>query len=149
MMITLRDLVKGRKLITAKPSETISAVARRLKQANIGAAPVVDGSKLVGVFTERDLLTRVVAAGKDPRTLTIAKVMTKNPVLATPKMGVLEGLTLMRKFNIRHLPLVMEGKLLGMVSQRDCITAIMEMKEEEIDALKEMLDLLPIEPGVG
>jgi CBS domain-containing protein len=149
MRKSIGDLVKNRKTVSAKPGDTVFAVMKRLKAANVGAAPVVDDGVLVGIFTERDLLKRVVAAGKNPKTLAISKVMTKKPVTAIPHLGVLEGLEVMRQHKCRHLPLVEGGKLRGMVSQRDIITAILEMKDEEIDDLKQLLDLLPIEPGVG
>ncbi|MBI2922831.1 MAG: CBS domain-containing protein [Planctomycetes bacterium] len=146
---SLGDLVKGRKTVIAKPGDTVLAVAKRLKAANVGAAPIVKDGILVGIFTERDLLKRVVAAGKNAVKLPVSKVMTKTPVTAVPTNRVLEGLEVMRQHNCRHLPLIDNGKLVGIVSQRDIITAILDMKEEEIDGLKQLLDLLPIEPGVG
>jgi CBS domain-containing protein len=149
MKKTLGGLVAGRKTVLAKPSDTVLAVTKKLKAANVGATPVVEKGALVGVFTERDLLKRVVAAGKSPAKTVMAKVMTKDPVWAAPGVSVLEGLEIMRRHGCRHLPLVEGGHLVGIVSQRDIITAIMEMKEEQIDGLKQMLDLLPIEPGVG
>lgn len=146
---SLGDLVKGRKTVIAKPEDTVLAVAKRLKAANVGAAPVLKNGELVGIFTERDLLKRVVAAAKNAAKTPVSKVMTKSPVTAMPTHRVLEGLELMRQHHCRHLPLIDGGKLVGIVSQRDIITAILDMKEEEIDGLKQLLDLLPIEPGVG
>ena len=149
MRKSIGDLVKGRKTVVAKPSESVLSITKRLKTANVGAAPVVLDGKLVGIFTERDILKRVVAAGKAPKTLAISKVMTKNPATADPHLGVIEALALMKENKCRHLPLVSGGKLAGIVSQRDIIEAILEMKEEEIDDLKKLFDLLPVEPGVG
>lgn len=149
MKKTLGGLVKGRKTVTAKPGDTVLALTRRLNAANVGAAPVADKGSLVGIFTERDLLKRVVAAGKNPAKTKVSQVMTKNPVAVDPSISVPEGLALMNRNKCRHLPLVQDGKLLGIVSQRDIISAILEMKEEEIEGLKELFDLMPIEPGVG
>ncbi|KAF0243678.1 MAG: putative signal transduction [Planctomycetota bacterium] len=149
MRKSVGELVKGRKTVIAKPGDSVLALCKRLRAANVGAAPVVKDGVLVGIFTERDLLKRVVAAGKNAKTLAVSKVMTKNPVTAIPRLTVLEGLGVMREHQCRHLPLVEDGKLLGIVSQRDIIHAILAMKEEEIEDLKQTLDLLPIEPGVG
>jgi len=149
MYRSLGYLLKGRKTIAAAPGDTVAALVRRLKTANIGAAPVVKDGRLVGIFTERDLLKRVVALGKDPEKLTIGKVMTKNPTTAAPATSVLEGLEMMRKNKCRHLPLMKGDEIVGIVSQRDIVTALLEMKQEEIEGLKELLDMLPIEPGVG
>lgn len=149
MRKSIGNLVINRKLLVAKPGDSVLSVVKRLKAANFGAVPVVKDGLLVGIFTERDLLKRVVAAGKNTKTLAISKVMTKNPVTAIPRLTVIEGLEVMRQHKCRHLPIVDGGKLIGIVSQRDIITAILEMKEEEIDDLKQLLDLLPIEPGVG
>lgn len=149
MRKSIGDLAKGRKTVIAKPTDTVLAITKKLKNANIGAAPIVKDGVLVGIFTERDILKRVVAAGKAPKSLAVSKVMTKNPATADPHMGVIEALALMKSNKCRHLPLVNGGKLLGIVSQRDIIEAILEMKEEEIDDLKKLFDLLPVEPGVG
>ncbi len=149
MRKSIGDLAKGRKTVIAKPTDTVLAITKKLKNANIGAAPIVKDGVLVGIFTERDILKRVVAAGKSPKTLAVSKVMTKNPAIADPHLGVIEALALMKENKCRHLPLVKGGKLIGIVSQRDIIEAILEMKEEEIDDLKKLFDLLPVEPGVG
>lgn len=149
MRKTIGDLVRARKTVVAKPTDTVLSITRKLKGANIGAAPIVKDGVLVGIFTERDILKRVVAAGKSPKTLAIGKVMTKNPATAEPRLGVLEALALMKQHKCRHLPLVRDGKLLGIVSQRDIIEAILEMKDEEIEDLKKLFDMMPVEPGVG
>ncbi|MCC6742185.1 MAG: CBS domain-containing protein [Planctomycetia bacterium] len=149
MKKSIGDLVRGRRTVVAKPSDTVLALARKLRAANVGAAPVVEEGRLVGIFTERDLLKRVVAAGKPPRTLKVSQVMTKKPAAASPRAGIIEALDLMRQNRCRHLPLVEAGRVTGIVSQRDIIEAILAMKDEEIEDLKKLFDLMPVEPGVG
>jgi CBS domain-containing protein len=115
----------------------------------VGASLVTVKGELVGIFTERDLMTRVIAAGKDPKKVKVSAVMTKDPEVASPNLTPLEALEVMRRHKCRHLPVVSGGKLQGIVSQRDCITVILQMKEEEIEDLKNLLDMIPVEPGVG
>lgn len=149
MKKVIRDLIIGKKTVVVSPDDSVLTVAKKLKAKSVGAAPVAIRGKLVGIFTERDLLKRVVAAGKDAKKLKVSKVMTKKPVTAPPTTGIFEALEVMRVHNCRHLPVVAGDALLGIISQRDLITAILLMKDEEVADLKEMLDLLPVEPGVG
>lgn len=149
MQKTLGDLVRGRKLVTVRPEDSVHAVARKIARANVGSAPVCVKGAMVGIFTERDLLKRIVAAGKDAKKVQVSKVMTKELVTATPGSNVIDALRSMREHRIRHLPVVDGKVLLGVLSQRDIVTALLEMKDEEIDSLKQLLDMLPVEPGVG
>jgi CBS domain-containing protein len=149
MIRKLRSMVEGQKPVIAKPEDKVLAVAKRLKAAKVGAAPVAVKGRLVGIFTERDLLTRVVAGGKDAKKVTVGDVMTKDVEIASPNLTVLEALEAMRRHKCRHLPVVDGGVLRGIVSQRDCITVILQMKDEEIEDLKNLLDMIPVEPGVG
>lgn len=150
MRRTLGELITGRKPVSAKPEDSIALVARKLKARRVGCAPIVDkDGALVGIFTERDLLNRVVAAGKDVRKTPVGRVMTRNVIVAEPGTTVFEALKVMRKNAIRHLPILKAEKLVGIVAQRDIITTLLEIKNEEIGDLKQLLDTIPIEPGVG
>ncbi len=107
--------------VTARPDEPVIAAVLRMAELGIGALPVVDESgRLVGIFTERDLLVRVVAKRLDPEKVLVGTVMTPNPVTIGPNEPVEEALRIMNKIRARHLPVVDEnGRLIGIVSIRD------------------------------
>ena len=115
----VRD-VMTRNPVTVYPDETVWDAVVRMDKLGIGALPVVDrDGRLVGIFTERDLLRRVVAKRRDPEKTLIREVMTPNPVYATPDDTVEEAKRLMAKVKARHLPIVENGRLVGIVSIKD------------------------------
>ena len=107
--------------VTARVGETVMDAVIRMDRLGIGALPVVDEKgNLVGIFTERDLLRRVVAKGLDPSRVRIEEVMTPNPVTVRPEDSVEEARRLMARIKARHLPVVDErGRLVGIVSIKD------------------------------
>jgi CBS domain-containing protein len=90
-----------------------------MSSAKIGALLVLHGEKLVGIFTERDALNRVLAAGLDPRSTKVSDVMTKDPVSVSPSTSVGEAMELVTRRRFRHLPVVENGKVLALVSSGD------------------------------
>lgn len=117
--------MKLRQIMTAKvvrihPEETVAVAARHLQQYNIGALPVCghDGA-LLGVVTDRDLVTRCLAAGRQPEKTRVREVMTASPVAAGPDMDCAAAAHLMGRCQVRRLPVVEQGKLCGMVSLGD------------------------------
>ena len=94
------------------------------------AVMVIDGARLVGIFTERDLLSKVVAMKRDPDTLRLSEVMTRDPDTIGPDETAFAALDMMRKRGYRHLPVMDAGRLIGMVSVRDLYsTALGELEE--------------------
>jgi CBS domain-containing protein len=118
---TINDIIAGQKLLTAPGSMTVAEAARQMKQRNVGAMMVVDNGRLVGVFTERDALFRVVAAGLDSKTTPLSVVMTANPKCITPEQSFAYALTVMHDGRFRHLPVVKDGWPIGMLSVRDAL----------------------------
>jgi CBS domain-containing protein len=101
------------------PDETVLAAAQRMNDDRIGSLLVMRGSTLVGIVTERDVLTRVVAARRDPATTAVAAVMTADPITGSPETSMGAARNIMREKRIRHLPVCDNERLVGMVSIGD------------------------------
>lgn len=125
------DIVRKQSVTTAKPTDSVHAAAQRMRERGIGAILVVEGQQLVGIFTERDALNRVIAEGLDPASTRLSEVMTASPQSVSPTTPFRNALHLMYENNYRHVPVVVDGKPLGMVSARDALG--MEMIEFESD----------------
>lgn len=116
----IKDIIARQRLLTVRPEETTSDAARRMIAHNVAAVPVVDGDGLLlGVFTERDLLRRVVAEGRDPASTPIAQVMTPAPHVVAPEATVMDAMRVMQERHVRHLPVAANGRAVGMISIRD------------------------------
>lgn len=113
------DIMSDR-VVTIEEREPVIAAARLLKRMNLGALPVTDrGGKLVGMLTDRDIVLRCVALGGDARTMTAGDVMTRGVVTATPDVKVDDAAKRMGRGQVRRLPVVENGKLVGMLSLAD------------------------------
>jgi CBS domain-containing protein len=105
---------------TVEPASSIVDAARIMKDEDVGPVPVVDGDRLVGVITDRDIAIRVVAEGKDPQGTTVQDVASTDLVTIDPQQTLDEALRLMGQHQVRRLPVVEEdGKLVGIVAQAD------------------------------
>jgi CBS domain-containing protein len=118
--------IMQREVLVAAPGTSVHEAAGRMAQRNVGAVLVAEEERLVGIFTERDLLRRVVAAGLDPRATRLAEVMTRAPRTISPATRFGEALVLMQECGFRHLPVVEDGKPLGMVSARHAMDPDLE-----------------------
>ncbi|MFP4353801.1 MAG: CBS domain-containing protein [Phycisphaerae bacterium] len=120
---------KGPDVIVAVGTNTVIEAAKMMAQANVGSVIIKEGQAPVGIFTERDLLRKVVATGKDPNTTPLSQVMS-SPVrtveLATP---IAEASQVLTTHHIRHLAVVEENALVGMISFRDVLKAEVELAE--------------------
>ena len=110
-----------RKMLVAPPTMPVDEAARLMKRNSVGAVMVVDGDRLVGIFTERDGLFRVLAANRDPRATPLGSVMTRNPRTVSPDKPFGYALFMMHEGGFRHVPVVEHGRPLGMVSARDAL----------------------------
>jgi len=118
---SLRSIVASQPPAIAEKSATVLEAAVLMKQQGKGALLVVEGSRLTGIFTERDALFRVIAAGRDPATTKLADVMTPQPQTMHPDEPFVKALRIMHKRGFRHLPVVEHGRPLGVVSARDAL----------------------------
>ncbi len=143
-MHRLRNVIQRQHLITVPPSATVYEVAVSMSEGRVGAVPVVDGDLLVGIFSERDLMTRVVVPGRDPKTTPVSEVMTHEVVTATPEEHVDFCLEKMRKAPCRHLPVEMGGRIVAMISMRDLLHDEIGEQDEEIRSLRAYLHQTPV-----
>src|SRR6202166_4802554 len=120
-MFTLRDLVKDRKIYSIDADRTVLEAARFMMENNIGAVPVLRNGELAGIFSERDVMNRVVAAGRNPAYTAVSEVMTANPRAVNLDESIEECLFIMEEFGFRHLPIVEGKQLKGLVSLRDIV----------------------------
>jgi len=118
---TIRSIIEGQELFTAPQSMPVGEAARLMKSHNIGAILVVEGDKLVGVFTERDALFRVVAEGRDANTTQLGAVMTRNPRTIEADSLFTLALQMMYEGGFRNVPVVENGRPVGLVSTRDAL----------------------------
>ena len=118
---SLRSIVASQPPAIAEKTATVLEAAVMMKQQGKGALLVVEGSRLTGIFTERDALFRVIAAGRDPATTKLADVMTPQPQTMHPDEPFVKALRVMHKRGFRHLPVVEHGRPLGVVSARDAL----------------------------
>ncbi len=114
------QIVRHRNPLMLPPSTNVMQAARHMHSRHVRAVLVIEGdANLVGIFTERDAISRVLAAGMDPLTTTLADVMTNNPETISPQHTATEMLRLMKEARIRHLPVVQDGKTVGIVVRND------------------------------
>jgi CBS domain-containing protein len=117
----IRVIIQDQQPVTASSNISVAAAARLMKRHRIGAILVTQKGKLAGIFTERDALFRVIAEGRDPEKTPVAEVMTPNPRTIEPDRPFGHALHLMYEGEFRHVPVVENGKPLGMVSARDAL----------------------------
>ncbi len=122
----IRNVMQGEELLTVAPETTVSGAARLMAERQVSAAVVVAHDQVVGIFTERDAVFRVIAPGRDPRTTSLADVMTAHPVTLGPDKSFGHALTLMHERGIRHVPVVENGHPVGIVSARDALDPDLE-----------------------
>ncbi len=118
---SVRSVVANQTPLMAAKTTTVLEAAHQMKAHGKGAMLVVEGSQLIGIFTERDALFRVIAGGRDPATTAIADVMTPQPQTIHPDEPFLNAMRIMHRGGFRHLPVAEHGRPLGMVSARDAL----------------------------
>jgi len=127
---------KGSQIHQVAPSNTVREAVRVMNEMTIGSLMVVEGEQAVGIFTERDVLTRIIDAGRDPETTVIAEVMTKNPQCVEDSVTIQQAMSIMRERHFRHLPITgANGTVCGMLSIGDLIAWLAEDKEHEVEQL--------------
>jgi CBS domain-containing protein len=137
------DLIKDQETYKADMGQTVLETVRAMVERNIGAVPVIHGGELVGIFSERDLMRRVVAEGRDPRATCVAEVMTDDPLAVGTGEDLETCMALMRRHGFRHLPVCHEGQLIGMVSLRDILLHDLNEKDDEVRMMRAYIHSMP------
>ena len=127
----IREVLQNRTLVSADPAMTVSEAARLMATEKIGALPILKDRRLVGIFSERDAVFRVLARGLDPDKTLLAEVMTADPVTINGRRPLSHALRLMNDGHFRHVPVVEDGNLIGIVSVRDALGLEMADSEPE------------------
>jgi len=123
---------KGNQVYTVGRGVTVADAVREMNEKGVGALLVMDGREPVGIFTERDVLRRVVDADKDPALVRVSAVMTRNPVAISPGARIEDAMSLMTERRFRHLPVIADGQVVGMLSSGDLMRWITMNQEEYI-----------------
>jgi CBS domain-containing protein len=146
-MRSIGEFVEGRPIHAVSRELTVAEAARFMAEKKVGAVPVTKENRLVGIFSERDVITRVIALGRDPSKTVIGDVMTTRIVVAETDEGHASCLKKMQKAHCRHLPVVSGGQLLGMVSLRDLLMVDIDEKERNLEYLESYIYTIP--PGTA
>lgn len=142
-MPSLRDIFKDRDLYHVAPGHTAAEAAHYMAERNVGAVLVLEGNRLVGILSERDLMKRVLAVQRDPQATKVAEVMTAKPVVANVHDSLETCLKTMKQANIRHLPVIDGDKLLGLISLRDLLQVDLSEKVEELQQMQDYIHYVP------
>ena len=142
-MKTIGEMVKGRELYSVGPDATVLDATRLMSDKGVGAVLVVEEGRLQGIFSERDLVTRVIAPNLNPAEVKVRDVMTRNLIVAGPDDTYQDCLNKMKQARIRHLPIVAENRVIGMLSVRDLINYELESKDFEIQQLNHFIHYVP------
>jgi CBS domain-containing protein len=140
-MQTIRKILseKGSDVWGTSPGATVYEALQLMADKDVGALPVLDHAKLVGIFSERDYARKVILLGKTSRKTFVREIMTPHVVYATPDMTNEQGLTLMTAKHIRHLPVVEGEEMTGMVSIGDLVRSIISEQKEMITQLEQYI----------
>jgi CBS domain-containing protein len=130
---------KGRQVYTVGPSATVRQAVRQMNDAGVGALLVTEGTRPVGMFTERDVLRRIVDAGRHPNTTHVEDVMTTDVVIVEPSTTVEEAMAVMTSRRFRHLPVVDGGEVTGMISIGDLMRWVSLNQEVHIQKLTDYI----------
>ncbi len=124
--LPIRRVMERKKFITAAPDTTVSQAARLMATKDAGAVLVVEDDQLIGIFTERDVVFRVIALELDPKEICLRQVMTTNPKTLSPNQSYGHALVIMQENGFRHVPVVEEHLPIGIISSRNAMDPDLE-----------------------
>ncbi len=127
---------KGDWVVTIGPEATVFATIEQMVEKNVGAVVVVESGEIRGIFTERDYLRRIVLQGRTSKTCSVGEVMTTELISVSPESTVDVCMKLMTKHKIRHLPVLREGELAGIISIGDCVRLLSDEAQNRVEDLE-------------
>lgn len=130
---------KGREIISIVQDASVFDAIKLMAERSIGSLLVMDGDELKGIVTERDYARKVIIKGRASDTTPVADIMTTDIITASPEQTVNECMTLMSGKRIRHLPVIADGKVAGIISIGDLVQAIISDQQEEIEQLEQYI----------
>jgi CBS domain-containing protein len=136
---SIRMIIEHQEVVSAPAATTVLEAAQLMRQRKVGAVMVVESGRLVGIFTERDALFRVVADGRDAQHTQLSEVMTRSPQTLHPDKSFADALHIMHQCGFRHVPVVEDGHPIGMISARDALGPELEdfvyemLRQEQVD----------------
>jgi CBS domain-containing protein len=141
-MISVRQLMNERgetSSVTISQDSSVYDALKLMAEMNVGAVTIVENNQIVGIFTERDYARKIILKGKTSLDTPIKDIMTREMVTISPDQTLEECMGLMTKWHIRHLPVMETGRLVGMISMRDVVEAIIQRKDDTIDRLEKYI----------
>jgi CBS domain-containing protein len=127
--------LKGKEIWSIPPDTSVFDALKIMAEKDIGALPVLDGKKLVGIFSERDYARKVILQGKSSKNIPVSEIMSTNLVVITPDQTTEQGLALMTAKHVRHLPVVHKEELVGFISIGDLVKSIISEQNQIIDKM--------------
>ena len=137
---SVKSIMNPAKLIPVPGTMSVREAAKLMKSKHYGAVLITEGDDLLGIFTERDALYRVIASGLDPDATQVSAVMTKEPTTITPEKTFGHAMLIMHEGKFRHLPVVDHGRLVGMVSSRNALDPDLEEFVFEAHRRKQLIE---------
>jgi CBS domain-containing protein len=135
-MSRVREIVHGRDLFFVREHQTVAEVAHRMSELHVGAIVVLNGESLRGIFSERDLMKRVVLEGRDPKTTPVGQVMTTDVASIDEMAPIEEAMESMQAHNCRHLPVLRGSHVVAFLSMRDLMNYELARKTEELHHMR-------------
>lgn len=137
----IRSVMEPHKVLTAPPDTSVSKAAEMMAKKNVGAVMVVENEHLIGIFTERDAVFRVIARGRDARSTLLSEVMTVAPQTVAPDKPFGYALLMMYENGFRHVPVIENGKPIGIVSSRNALDPDLEEFVSEAQRRKHIQEI--------
>src|SRR6185503_17372206 len=131
-MVRIQDVIRGRNLYSVQVNQSVADVSRHMAELRVGAIIVLEDDNLRGLFSERDLMTRVVVEGRNPESTPVSAVMSTNLATVDEASTLDDALDCMNQHNCRHLPVLCDGKVTAFLSMRDLMRFELDRKTEEI-----------------
>ncbi|MBN8682995.1 MAG: CBS domain-containing protein [Chitinophagales bacterium] len=141
-MLSVHQLLAGKsrnEIYAVRPDQTVIEALELMAAQNIGVVMVLDDERLVGIFSERDYARKGIVQGRKAKSTPIAEVMTSGLYVVTPKQSIQDCMKIMSEKHIRHLPVVEDEKVLGILSITDIVSAIMREQENRIQSLEQYI----------